>query len=197
MQRMLCAAAITLVISASAAGESPKTHALAHVIGLDGSELGTADLSQTGRGVLIVLDLHGLPPGAHGVHIHAAGSCEPRNHFASAGGHLSLDPEVLEQRPHGYFARGGPDDGDLPNQFAAADGTLRASTVTNAFWLGNGEKSIVDRDGAAIVIDTRADDYSTQPDGNAGAPIACGVIMRTMTPSARKAPSRATHKWGL
>jgi len=197
MQRMLCGAAMALVVSAPAAAESPKAHALAHVVALDGRELGTADLSQTGRGVLIVLDLHGLPPGAHGVHIHAAGSCEPKKHFASAGGHLSLDPEVLEQRPHGYFARGGPDDGDLPNQLAAADGTLHASTITNAFRLGGGEKSIVDRDGAAIVIDERADDYSSQPNGNAGAPIACGVIVRTVASSARKPPSRATHKWGL
>src|SRR5437868_1696196 len=104
MTRILCAAAVALAVSLPAAAESPKAHALAQLIGLDGKELGTADFSQTGRGVLIVLELRSLPPGTHGVHIHGAGACDPKKHFASAGGHLSLDPQILEQRPHGYFA---------------------------------------------------------------------------------------------
>ena len=76
--------------------------------------------------------------------------------------------------------------GDLPNQFAGADGRLRASVVTNAFTLGNGKKSIFDRDGVSLILDERADDYRTQPLGNAGKRIGCGVVVRTAGPVARK-----------
>ena len=184
---------VACLLAAPAAAESNKAHAVANVVGLDGKELGTAELSQTGRGVLIELNLHGLPPGEHGVHVHAVGACDPKTHFASAGPHLSVDPQILEPRPHGYFAKGGPDDGDLPNEFAASDGTLRASTITNAFTLGNGGKSLFDRDGASIVIDARADDYMSQSAGNSGAALACGVIERTIVPGLRKGGSRRAH----
>lgn len=193
MHRVLGAGLIASLFVVPASAESVKAHAAAKLIGLDGNELGSAELSQTGRGVLIALDLHGTPPGAHGVHIHAVGACDPKTHFASAGPHLSLDPQILAPRAHGYFAKGGPDDGDLPNQFAASDGTLRASTITNAFTLGNGGKSIFDRDGASIVIDARPDDYSSQPAGNSGEPIVCGVIVRTVVPGAHKGGSRRAH----
>ena len=190
--RSVFGAVLAACLSASpVSAESVKTHAEAELIGLDGKPLGTAELSQTGRGVLVALDLHGIPPGEHGVHVHAVGACDAKIHFASAGSHLSVDPQILSPRAHGYFAKGGPDDGDLPNQFAASDGTLRAATVTNAFTLGNGGRSIFDRDGAAIVVDAHADDYRSQPSGNSGEAIACGVIVRT---GGRKAGSRRAHE---
>jgi Cu-Zn family superoxide dismutase len=184
---------IASIIVGPALAESTKPHAVAKMIGLDGKELGKVELSQTGRGVLIALDLHGLPPGGHGVHVHAVGVCDPKSRFASAGPHLSVDPQILTPRAHGYFAKGGPDDGDLPNQFVSSDGTMRAATITNAFTLGNGGKSIFDRDGASIVIDARADDYVSQPQGNSGEPIACGVILRTVVQRARKGDSHRAH----
>src|SRR5215467_10847669 len=110
MQRRFYAVSLSLALAAPAAAESMKAHALAKMIGIDGKELGTAELNQTGRGVLIALDLHGIPPGEHAVHVHAVGACDPRNRFASAGPHLSLDPAILTPRPHGYFAKSGPDD---------------------------------------------------------------------------------------
>jgi Cu-Zn family superoxide dismutase len=192
MRSLFGAVLIAGVLVVPAVAES-KAHARARMIGLSGKELGTVELSQTARGVLIALDLHGLPPGEHAVHVHAVGACDPRTHFASAGPHLSVDPQVFTPRAHGYFARGGPDDGDLPNEFAAGDGTLRAATITNAFTLGNGGKSIFDRDGASIVINARADDYLGQPGGNSGEPIACGVILRTVTPGARRGGSHRAH----
>jgi Cu-Zn family superoxide dismutase len=194
MRRLAGAIVIALMVVRPAVAESAKPNAAAKMIALDGREVGTVELSQTGRGVLIALDLHGLPPGEHGVHVHAVGLCDPKNHFASAGPHLSVDPQIFTPRAHGYFAKGGPDDGDLPNQFAASDGTLRASTITNAFTLGNCGKSIFDRDGASIVIAAHADDYVGQPQGNSGEAIACGVIMRTSTPGARRRGSRAAHE---
>ena len=161
---------------------APKAHAVAKIKGLDGKLLGTADFSAVNNGVLIVLDLQGLPPGPHGIHLHASGNCDPKSGFTKAGPILSLNPK----KRHGYLAANGPLAGDLPNQFAGADGRLKASLVTNAFSLGNGKKSIFDRDGVAIILNKRADDYRTQPLGNAGDRIACGVVMRTVHPAVWK-----------
>ena len=158
-----------------------KAHAVARLAGLDGKALGSADFSAVNHGVLVVLDLRDLPPGAHGVHLHVSGNCDAKSGFTKAGPILSLTPGKL----HGYLAEGGPMTGDLPNQFAGADGRLHASMVTNAFTLGNGKKSIFDHDGIALILDERADDYRTQPLGNAGARIACGVVMRTVGPASR------------
>jgi Cu-Zn family superoxide dismutase len=176
------------LIAPPVVADTLKAQALATVIGLDGAPLGEAKFTQTSRGVLIELDLHGLPSGVHAVHIHGSGVCEPTKHFASAGPHLSLEP-----RAHGYFAKGGPHEGDLPNQFAARDGALHASVITSAFTLGNGVKSIFDRDGASLVVHAKADDYMSQPAGGAGDRIACGVIARTIAPGTRRAPSRLPH----
>ena len=95
------------------------------------------------------------------------------------------DPELVPGKQHGFLAEGGPEAGDLPNQFAGADGQLHASVITSGFALGNGKRSIFDRDGVAIIVDQRGDDYRTQPLGNAGARIACGVVMRTEGPRPR------------
>ncbi len=159
-----------------------KAHAVARLAGLDGKALGGADFSAVYHGVLIVLDLHDLPPGPHGVHLHVSGNCDAKSGFTKAGPILSLTPGKL----HGYLAEGGPMTGDPPNQFAGTDARLHASMVTNAFTLGNGKKSIFDRDGISLILDERADDYRTQPLGNAGARVACGVVMRTIGPASRK-----------
>ena len=111
-----------------------------------------------------------------------SGKCDAKSGFTSAGPILTLIPG----KQHGYLAEGGPEAGDLPNQFAGADGHLHASVLANGFSLGNGKRSIFDRDGVAIIVDARADDYRTQPLGNAGDRIACGVVMRTAGPKARR-----------
>jgi Cu-Zn family superoxide dismutase len=159
-----------------------KPRAVAHLKGLDGKPLGTVTFSAVNRGVLVAFDLSGLPPGPHGIHLHAAGNCDPKTGFTSAGPVLSLGPVI---RRHGLQADGGPLAGDLPNQFAGADGRLRAETLANDFSLGNGKRSIFDRDGVAIIVDQRGDDYRSQPMGEAGARIACGVVIRTRGPLPR------------
>jgi len=173
-------AALSLLAPPALAAQ--KAHATARLAGLDGKALGTAEFSAVNHGVLIVLDLHDLPPGAHGVHLHVSGNCDAKSGFTKAGPILSTVPG----KQHGYLAEGGPEAGDLPNQFAGADGRLHASMVTTAFTLGNGKKSIFDRDGVALILDQRGDDYRTQPLGNAGGRIACGVVMRTVGPASRK-----------
>ena len=176
------AAALALLAMATPLQAAQKAHAIARLKALDGKPVGSVDFAAVNRGVLITFDLHDLAPGAHGIHLHTSGNCDPKVGFTSAGPILTLIPG----KQHGYLAEGGPEAGDLPNQFAGADGRLHASVIANGFSLGNGKRSIFDRDGVAIIVDTRADDYRTQPLGNAGDRIACGVVIRTAGPKARR-----------
>ena len=170
--------ALSLIAPADA---QPRARALARLAGLDGKPVGTASFRAVSGGVLIELDLPGLSPGPHGMHLHVSGQCDAKSGFMKAGPILSLRPG----RRHGYLAKGGPMTGDLPNQFAHADGRLKASIVTNAFTLGNGKRSIFDRDGVSLIVKKRGDDYRTQPIGNSGDRIACGTVVRTQGPAPR------------
>jgi Cu-Zn family superoxide dismutase len=175
-----------LVLGAPASAlAAQKAHAVAHLSDRQGKPVGSADFRAMKRGLLIEFDLHDLPPGAHAIHIHTSGNCDAKTAFTSAGPIVSLQPG----KTHGYLSDTGPLSGDLPNQFASADGRLHASILTGAFSLGNGKRSLFDRDGAALIVDARGDDYRTQPLGNAGDRIACGVIIRTIGPAKRRRPT--------
>ena len=175
-------AILILAIVVLAVPATAKPRALAHLQGLDGKTVGTVTFQSADRGVLIEFDLSGLPPGPHGIHLHVSGNCDAKTGFTSAGPILGLGPVA---RKHGFFAEGGPLAGDLPNQYAGADGHLHATTWTNSFALGNGKRSIFDRDGVAVIVDQRGDDYRSQPMGESGARIACGVVIRTQGPLPR------------
>jgi len=192
MKRPLICAALgaALVLAPAAMAAASKARAVAKLSGLDGSAMGTVTFTATSHGVLMQFDLKGLTPGVHGIHIHTSGNCDAKVAFTSAGPHFSPAPGKM----HGYLAPHGIHAGDLPNEFAATDGTLRAIIISNAFSIGNGKKSIFDRDGASIIIDARGDDYFSQPSGNAGDRVACGVIMRTIAPGSRKGGAHRTHK---
>jgi Cu-Zn family superoxide dismutase len=172
---------LLVLILATPAGAAPKAHAIARLVNLAGKPVGTADFATVNRGVLITFDLNTLPPGPHAIHLHTSGHCDAKSGFTSAGPILTTVPG----KQHGFLAEGGPMAGDLPNQFAGADGRLHASVLTTAFSLGNGKRSIFDRDGVSIILDARGDDYRTQPLGNAGDRIACGVVIRTRGPAPR------------
>jgi superoxide dismutase, Cu-Zn family len=156
--------------------------ASARMIDPAGHLAGQANFKAAPHGVLIEIAVKGLAPGPHAVLLHTKGACDPAAAFASAGPVFDFDLP----RPHGYFARGGPKPGDLPVQFAGPDGTLHATIYTTAFSLGNGKRSIFDADGVSIVVHAASDDYRAQPDGRAGAPLACGTILRTPGPKTRK-----------
>ncbi|MEJ1967245.1 MAG: superoxide dismutase family protein [Rhizomicrobium sp.] len=179
-----------MIFAGPALAAASKARAVARLIDLGGQPAGTITFAATAHGVLMQFDLKGLTPGAHAIHIHTSGNCDPKVAFTSAGPHFSDAPNKM----HGYLAPHGPHAGDLPNQFAAADGTLRASTISNAFSLGNGKKTIFDRDGVSIIVDARADDYMSQPAGNSGNRVLCGVIMRTVAPGSRKGGRPRAHK---
>jgi Cu-Zn family superoxide dismutase len=169
---------LTLLLAAPAAA-ALKAKAVAHLSSLEGKPVGSVEFNGLNHGVLITFDLHDLTPGPHGIHLHTSANCDAKSGFTAAGPILSLAPG----KKHGYLAEGGPEAGDLPNQFASADGRLHASVVTSSFTLGNGKKSIFDHDGVALIVDARGDDYRTQPLGNAGNRIACGIVIRTRGPA--------------
>ena len=119
----------------------------------------------------------GLPPGPHGIHLHVSGNCDPKTGFTSAGPILALIPGK-QRLPGRRRAAGG-----RPAQPVRGRGRSSAcQTLINSFGLGNGKRSIFDRDGVAIILDQRGDDYRSQPLGKAGARIACGVVIRTQGP---------------
>lgn len=140
----------------------------------DGQEIGTATLTQTPNGVLIEVDASNLPQGWHGFHIHETGQCDAAGGFQSAGGHYA--PRGSE---HGYQVEGGPHAGDMPNQFVPESGQLRAQVLNPLVTIGEGEATLFDQDGSAIVIHANPDDYQSQPSGDAGDRLACAVIERS------------------
>lgn len=156
-----------------------KAKAVARLSSREGKPVGTATFDAVNRGVLVTFDLHDLPPGPHAIHLHTPANCDAKIGFTSAGPILTLVPG----KQHGFLAEGWPEAGDLPNQFAGPDGRLHASTIANGFSIGDGKRSIFDKDGVAIIVDARGDDYRTQPLGNAGDRIACGVVIRTRGPA--------------
>jgi len=135
-----------------------------------GKEVGIVDLVQTPHGVLLKLSVKGLPAGEHAFHVHAVGKCEPP--FTSAGGHFNPG-----NAKHGMAATDGPHAGDMPNLHVPPSGELAVEVANPAISLVKGQPtSVFDADGSAVIIHAGADDYKTDPTGNAGDRIACGVI---------------------
>ena len=136
----------------------------------NGQEVATAVLTQVGRdSVRLVTQSTRVPAGQHGIHLHASGRCEAPG-FQTAGPHLNP-----ANRQHGLRNPQGPHLGDMPNLAVGANGQGRAEW-TLAGTLTPGEGAIFDPDGTALVIHAGADDQATDPAGNSGARIACGVI---------------------
>ena len=158
------AAAVAPALSPAAGGAG------ADLVDTSGARVGTATFEQTSSGVLMYVEVTGLPPGAHGIHLHSAGACTPD--FKAAKGHINPD-----NVKHGLRHPEGPDNGDLPNLFVAADGSARAEFFNPRISVEGGDQPpLLDADGSAVIIHDRPDDHLTQPIGGAGGRIACGVI---------------------
>ena len=136
------------------------------LINASGQTIGTVRAWQTAGGVTFRVNASGLPHGVHGVHVHAVGKCDPPD-FASAGPHWNPTG-----KKHGMSNPAGPHAGDLPNVVVKANGVLGATLVLSAASMS----SLIDADGAALVIHAVADDNMTDPSGNSGARIACAVL---------------------
>jgi Cu-Zn family superoxide dismutase len=132
-------------------------------------KVGTATFDDTRAGVLISATVTGLGLGAHAIHIHEHGKCDPP--FASAGNHFNPG-----MKRHGFKSIDGYHAGDLPNIDLPAAGTLHFEFLMSGLAL-RGSRGILGPTGASIVIHTTRDDYITDPAGNSGSRLACGVIV--------------------
>jgi superoxide dismutase, Cu-Zn family len=149
---------------------------------VDGIDVGTATLTEGDDGIVTVeIEIQGLPAGDHGIHVHETGICDPTGDepFSSAGGHFNpassqhggppSDSGTSEATATGHA-------GDLGNIAIAADGSGTATVDTDRLTLGHGSTALQDADGSAFVVHADPDDLSTDPSGNSGARIACGVV---------------------
>ena len=158
-------AAITMTTGSQAADLAG-----ADIINTEGAIIGKATFEQAPSGVLMFVDITGLPPGAHGIHLHSTGACAPD--FKAAKGHIN--PYGAK---HGLRHLKGPDNGDLPNLHVADDGSVKAAFFTTRVSVEEGDMpALLDEDGSAVIIHDQPDDHVTQPIGGAGGRIGCGVI---------------------
>jgi Cu-Zn family superoxide dismutase len=187
MTRALRTLALTTALAATAFsapalaadrhGEHAHTPSEAHATLIDRArnEIGQVRFQQGPTGVLITIEMDGLPESAvgwHGVHLHEIGDCSNED-FTSSGGHINPSG-----RSHGLLNPDGPDNADLPNIYVHENGALRAQLFTTQVSL-NGETdapALLDDNGSALVMHENQDDHMSQPIGGAGARHVCGVI---------------------
>jgi superoxide dismutase, Cu-Zn family len=137
-----------------------------------GESIGTATLSPDAAGVKVTLAVTGLTAGEHAIHVHQTAQCDAPA-FTSAGGHFNP-----AQKQHGLNNPQGPHAGDMSNFTVDASGRSSATVVAPGITLGDGPHSVFTGGGTALVIHEKADDMKTDPAGNAGTRIACGVIKK-------------------
>jgi superoxide dismutase, Cu-Zn family len=140
---------------------------------INGAPIGTAQIWQESSGLVNVeIASISLPAGTHGIHFHEVGKCEGgATAFSTAGAHYNP-----AGREHGLNNPNGPHAGDAPNIVIPASGMGTVALSTNRVTLTPGTMTLFDADGSAIVIHANADDQLSQPAGNSGARIACGVV---------------------
>ena len=157
-------------LATSAPASTPAPEARASLSAGDGSPRGEARVTEAADGLHVLVKASGLTPGLHAVHIHMTGSCTPPD-FTSAGGHWNPTGHK-----HGKDNPAGMHMGDMPNMLAGTDGAGELEYVVPGGTLRSGALAVLDTDGAAVVIHAQADDNKTDPAGNAGGRVACGVL---------------------
>lgn len=134
--------------------------------------VGHAEFLDTQHGVLIRVTLKNAPAGIHGLHVHNVARCDPPT-FDTAGPHFNP-----AESQHGFLNPKGAHAGDLPNVHASRDGQLEVEHLAPWATLRPGPTSLFDADGSALVLHAGPDDYRTDPTGNAGTRLACGVVIK-------------------
>jgi Cu-Zn family superoxide dismutase len=168
-RNVLC---LSMVLAAAPVFAQAAPRATATLKNAQGEEVGTATLAPTQRGTAVTINgtFSKLPPGTHAIHVHNVGTCTAPD-FASAGPHFNPGG-----KQHGTANPNGHHAGDLPNFEVDAKGVGDVSFAVPDMTLGDGPGSLFHAGGTALVIHAAADDNKTDPSGNAGARIACGVI---------------------
>lgn len=165
---------LPLMLAAGATAATPSASrtplAIADIKASDGKDVGHAVVSEVENGKMTLqLTLNDIPAGAHGLHFHTTGKCDAPG-FTTAGAHLN--PTA---RQHGHDNPAGAHLGDLPNITATTDGLVKISLPLTGS-RAELAQALMDGDGTALVVHATADDYRTDPSGNSGARIACGVL---------------------
>lgn len=162
-----------LLLAALAATPAVADEVKGSIIDGQGKPIGSVTITDAPRGgALIRIEVSQLPPGFHGMHLHANAACQPPD-FESAKAHIGAPAEK-----HGLQAPEGHDHGDLPNLWVATDGTAKAEVFSHLVSVKAGQGSILDGDGSALVIHRDRDDQVSQPIGNSGPRIACASLKR-------------------
>ncbi len=156
----------------------------AELINASGETIGQITAQEGAMGVLLQIRATGLPPGFHGLHLHAVGDCSDPGPFKRAGGHIKH-----ADHSHGFLHTAGVHRGDLPNLYAHTDGVASADLFATELELSD----LRDADGAALIIHAEPDNYRAQPIGAAGARIACAAFDGETTVAMEK-PSEVDHE---
>jgi superoxide dismutase, Cu-Zn family len=151
-------------------GDIAATSASADLRDVGGRSVGTVSVTEISGGLRVRVEGTALPAGPHGAHLHTTGLCEGPD-FSSAGPHWNPTDRLHgTQNPQGHHL------GDLPNLLIGTDGRGTLEFTVPGTRLGRGDDALLDRDGAALVVHSSADDYRTDPSGNSGGRIACGAL---------------------
>jgi superoxide dismutase, Cu-Zn family len=168
---LLALLGITMLVGGCTGWRNPP-QATADLKNANGEAIGSAGFWEESGGVRLFLRAAKLSPGLHGLHLHAVGKCDPPD-FSSAAAHLNPTG-----KQHGFANPTGPHAGDLPNLPVGDDGTGTLHYLTTLVTLGSGPTSLFDADGTAVVIHAGPDDHGTDPTGNSGGRVACGVLVK-------------------
>jgi len=171
MNKLLLTFGVLCLLTCSITVQAAKK-AKADLLNAKGAPVGSAVFTERRGGVELNLKVSDLTPGLHGFHIHNVGRCQAPD-FASAGPHFNP-----EHKQHGWDNPMGHHAGDLQNLEVGPDGKAHVSVLVPGATLGEGPNSLFHEGGTALVIHAKPDDGKTDPAGNAGARVACGVIMR-------------------
>lgn len=169
MKSLLLSIALVAAGTSGAYAQQSSQTAIANFVGKNGKENGRAMLTAAKAGVLIDVDITGLPPGKWvAFHVHETGKCDASGGHESAGKHFNPD-----DKEHGFLATNGPHAGDMPNQYVGEDGRMRAQVFNSVVTLDDTKTGIR---GRALMVHAKSDDYRSQPSGDAGERLACAVI---------------------